>query len=101
MTVSTTYCVYFGLTENDGTFITEDHFNLFLTQEVCPLLKNYSIRDELGFYNGTPEPTRVLTYITDKYEDALKIHAIASHYKARFNQDTVLVNSYSSVTDAV
>lgn len=101
MTVATTYTITFGLYQDGNTPISEDDWNLFLTSEVCPLLKSFSIRDELGFWNNEPEPCRVLTYISHAFEDGISIHAIASHYKARFNQQAVMINSFASFPDLV
>jgi hypothetical protein len=101
MTVSTTYTITFGLYRPGGEPVTEDEWNLFMTQEVCQLLSSFSIRDELGIFDGEPEPSRVLTYISSTYEDALSIHAIASSYKARFDQQTVIVNSVASFPEYV
>lgn len=101
MSVSTTYTITFGLFRGGDTPITEDEWNLFLVQSVCPFLDSFSVREELGFWKGEPEPCRVLTFISKDYEDSLKVHAIATHYKERFKQDAVLINSTSSITDLV
>jgi hypothetical protein len=101
MTVATTYTITFGLLQGNNTPVTEDQWFLFLTSEVCPLLKHFSVRDELGFWNSEPEPCRVLTYVTQEFNDGISIHAIASHYKARFNQQAVFVNSFASFPDLV
>jgi hypothetical protein len=101
MTVATTYTITVGLYRADQDPITEDEFNLFITQEVCPILPSFSIRDELGFWNGEPEPCRVITYVSTEYEDGISIHAIATAYKARFNQKAVMINSFASFPDIV
>lgn len=101
MTVATTYMITFGLYRPGGEPVSEDDWNLFITQEVCPLLPSFSVRDELGFWDGEPEPSRVLTYISSTYEDALSIHAIASTYKARFHQQSVIINSIASFPEYV
>lgn len=101
MTVSTTYTLTLGLFRETANPITEDEFNLFITQEVVPLLPSFSIRDELGFYYGEPEPFRVLTFVSNEFEDALSIHAIASAYKTRFQQQAVMVNSFASFPEYV
>jgi len=101
MSVSTTYTITFGLFRDVNTPVTEDEWSLFLTQEVCPLLRSFSIREELGFWGGEPEPCRVLTYISQDFDDSLAVHAIASHYKARFNQQAVLINAFASFPELV
>lgn len=101
MTVATTYTITFGLFTSDGSCVSEDEWHLFLTQQVDPLLDNYSFRDELGIWEGEPEPSRVLTYTTTEYEDALCIHAIALTYKQRFRQKAVMVNSFTSYPEYV
>jgi hypothetical protein len=101
MSVATTYTITFGLFREDNSPITEDEWNLFLTQEVCPLLLSFSVRDELGFWGGEPEPSRVLTYISSDFMDGISIHAIATHYKARFKQQAVIINSFASFPDFV
>jgi hypothetical protein len=101
MTVSTTYTVSFSLIECSGKPVTEDDWYLFLTQEVSPLLQSFSIRDELDFFDGDPLPSRVLTFVSNEFEDALSIHAIASAYKTRFQQQAVMVNSFASFPEYV
>jgi hypothetical protein len=100
MTVATTYTITFGLFAS-GCAITEDEWHLFLVQHVDPLLTSYSVRDELNIWKGEPEPSRVLTYISTEYEDALCIHAIASTYKQQFDQKAVMVNSFASYPEYV
>jgi hypothetical protein len=101
MTVATTYVISFGLFRPEGEPVSEDEWNLFLVEEVCPVLESFSITDALGFWRGEPEPCRQLTFITQDHWDATTVHAVASHYKDRFNQDSVLVNSFSSFPDLV
>jgi hypothetical protein len=101
MSVATTYTIVMGLYRDNTNPITEDEFNLFLTQEVCPLLKSFSVREELGFFEGEPEPCKVISYVSTEFEDGIAIHAIATHYKARFNQQAVMINSFASFPDFV
>lgn len=101
MTTSTTYTITFGLFCPGGSPITEDEWNLFLTSEVCPLLKSFSVRDELGFWNGEPEPCRVLTFVSHSFDDGLAIQAIARAYKTQFDQDAVMINSHTSFAEVV
>jgi hypothetical protein len=101
MSVATTYTIVMGLYRDNTNPITEDEFNLFLTQEVCPLLRSFSVREELGFFEGEPEPCKVITYVSTEFEDGIAIHAIATHYKARFNQQAVMINSFASFPDFV
>lgn len=101
MTVATTYTITFGLFRPEGAPISEDEWNLFLTQEVCPLLDSFSVSDCLGFWKGNPEPCRMLTFISHEFEDGIAIHAIASHYKARFQQESVMINSFASFPDLI
>lgn len=101
MSVSTTYTVFFSLIKGNGKPVTEDEWFLFITQEVSPLVPSFSIRDELGFLYGEPTPSRVLTFVSNEFEDALSIHAIASAYKVRFQQQAVMVNSFASFPEYV
>lgn len=101
MTVTTTYTISFGLFTPDGDAVSEDAWNNFLVEEVCPVFQSFSIREELGFWQGEPEPTRVLTFISDDHDDGIAVYGIAKAYKARFRQDAVLVNSYTSFTDLI
>jgi hypothetical protein len=100
MSVSTTYTIVFGLFAPGGC-ITEDEWNLFLTQEVVPLLPSFSVREELGFWNGEPEPCKVVTFISDDFEYGIAVHAIARHYKTRFDQEAVLINSFASFPEII
>lgn len=99
MTVTSTYTISFGLFTPDGDAVSEDAWNNFLVEEVCPVLQSFSVREELGFWQGEPEPIRVLTFISDDHDDGIAVYGIAKAYKARFRQDAVLVNSYASFTD--
>ena len=99
MTVTSTYTISFGLFTPDGDAVSEDAWNNFLVEEVCPVFQSFSVREELGFWQGEPEPIRVLTFISDDHDDGIAVYGIAKAYKARFRQDAVLVNSYASFTD--
>lgn len=101
MTVTTTYTISFGLFLPDGGQVSEDDWNLFLVEEVCPLFQSFSVREELGFWQGEPEPIKVLTLISDDHEDGISVFTLAQTYRDRFNQEAVLVNSYTSFTDLV
>ncbi len=101
MSVATTYTITFGLFRDNSSPITEDEWNLFLAQEVTPVLVNFSVREELGFWDGEPEPFKVLSFVSQEFEDGISVHAIASHYKARFNQRAVMINSFASFPDFV
>lgn len=101
MTVTTTYTITFGLFTPDGDAVSEDAWNNFLIEEVCPVFQSFSIREELGFWQGEPEPIRVLTFISAFHEDGIAVYGIAKAYRDRFGQDAVLVNSYTSFTDLI
>jgi hypothetical protein len=101
MSTATTYNITFGLYKDGNTPITEDEFNLFLTEEVVPLLDSFSISDTLGFWNGEPEPCRVLTFISSDYDDGVTVYGIALSYKKRFDQEAVMVNSFTSFPELV
>ena len=101
MTIATTYTITFGLFRDNDTPITEDEWNNFLVSEVCPLLSSFSIRDELGFWDGEPEPSRILTFVSTDFFDGISIHAIATSYKERFKQRAVMINSFASFPDFV
>lgn len=103
MTVTSTYTLSFGLFTEGLEAITEDAWNLFLVEEVAPVFPNFSVRDELGFWQGEPEPVRVVTIISDEedYNTATGIWGICKIYKERFKQEAVLVNSYTSFTDLI
>jgi hypothetical protein len=101
MTANTTYNIHLGLFVPGSEPVSEDDWNLFLVEEVCPLFQSFSIRDELGFWRGQPEPVRVITIISDDHEDAISVFGIAKTYCERFDQENVLVNSFTSFTDLV
>lgn len=101
MTVTSTYTISFGLFTLEGDCISEDAWNNFLVEEICPVFQSFSIREELGFWMGEPEPIKVVTVISDDHDDGIAVHGIAKAYKARFDQEAVLVNSCTSFTDLV
>jgi hypothetical protein len=102
---ATCYTLSFGLFRQieDGpiTPITEDEWNLFVIQEVCPLFKNFSVREELGFWKGEPEPIKVVSYITSRINDVMSVYGLAQTYKQMFGQETVLINSYTTFAEFV
>lgn len=104
MPLTTTFTITFGLFKKYQGVVTEDEWNLFLVEEVCPLLQGFSVREELGFWGSDPEPSKVLTVIAceqDPIDLALTVHAIATSYRDRFEQEAVLVNSWNSVAELV
>lgn len=108
MSSTTTFELTLGLTipspdaNQPESFIEPDAFDLFLVQEASPLLRSFRITESLGFWQGEPEPCVVLTYISAPDEDTdqayLKLHAIATAFKARFSQQAVLISEYNSIS---
>ena len=102
---ATCYTLSFGLFRQieDGpiTPITEDEWNLFVIKEVCPLFKNFSVREELGFWKGEPLPIKVVSYITSRFDDGVSVYGLAQTYKQMFGQETVLINSYTTFPEFV
>lgn len=74
--------------------VSEDDWNLFLVEQICPRLVGFSVRDELGFWQGEPEPCKVLTVISASGSAAAidaHLRDLARLWAITFKQDAVLV----------
>jgi hypothetical protein len=91
--------LYFGLGKQDGTVVSEDEWQRFLTDEVTPRFpEGLTIIEARGQYKNfagkiVREPSRVLIILyRKKYrkEAGQKIDTICETYKRLFEQESVL-----------
>jgi hypothetical protein len=102
ISTGTVYQVYFGrYIEALNRTVSELDFSKFVKDEIVPEFESFSIQDGVGYWKGEPEPIKVLTIVSQSYEDSLPIHSIAEAYKKRFYQDAVLVNTFSCFPNLV
>lgn len=96
LNTGTVYQIYFGrYIKVLNRTVSELDFSKFVKEEVVPEFESFSIQDGVGYWKGEPEPIKILTIMSQSYEDSLPIHCIAKSYKKRFYQDAVLVNTFS------
>lgn len=93
--MSAIHTASFGLSVPGQTApVSEDAWNLFLVEQICPRLVSFSIREELGFWQGEPEPCKVLTVISSSGSAAATdahLRDIARLWAITFEQESVLV----------
>jgi hypothetical protein len=104
-TTTTTYEVAFTLSRPGLPPVSRDETDLFLVQEVCPLVGKFRVIEALGFDDGNPQPQLVLTTTapgtTDDAADVyLALLAIALHYRERFGGE-VTITSHDSTVDFI
>lgn len=95
--MATIHTATFGLSVPGRTVpVSEDEWNLFLVEQVCPLLPSFSVREELGFWQGEPEPCKVITVIAPHGAAPVidaQLRQVARLWAVAFEQEAVLVTS--------
>ena len=72
--------------------VTVEPFCRFLSCSVTPRFSGFTVADGQGYWQGKPEPVRVLTIIHDgTTQEQEDLEDIAAEYKDRFSQGCVLV----------
>lgn len=104
-TTTTTYEVVFTLSRPARPPVSQAETDLFLVQEVCPLVSKFRIIEALGFDDDRLQPQLVLTTTapgaTDDASDVyLALLAIALHYRERFGGE-VTITSHDSTVDFI
>ena len=85
ISTGTVYQIYFGrYIEVLNRTVSELDFSKFVKEEIVPEFESFSIQDGVGYWKGEPEPIKVLTIVSQSYEDSLPIHSIAEAYNKRF-----------------
>ena len=97
---STTYQLYCGrnIPQAPKSFavVSYDDFIDFLNNTVSRYFENWTVIEGASCWKGVPEEVFILTIISDEYEAALEVRAIANLYKQSFSQEAVLINSFRS-----
>lgn len=106
--VQTTYQLYFGriidlpqFGHEFQTKVSDREFNDFIKDHVIPEFESFAITQGIGYWRGNKEEVTIVTIISDQYDDAVLIHNIAEAYKRRFEQEAVLVNTFSCFPNLV
>jgi len=98
--MATTYQLYLGRNipqvPEALAYVNDIDFADFLTTTVKRYFENWTITNSVSSWKGIPEDVYVLTIISDDYEAALFVRAIAKAYKDSFSQEAVLINSFRS-----
>lgn len=90
--------IYFGLSKNNGTYISDENFNSFKNKFIVPKFKNgFTVVNAQGSWlipNGKVEnePTKIVVIMyKNTQSNNLLIKEISEKYKISFKQNSVLV----------
>lgn len=96
----TTYQLFFGRNipqvPKALSTVTDEDFEEFLVSTVSRYFDSWTVTQGFSLWKGEPEEVFILTIISDQYEAALEVRAVANLYKQTFSQDAVLINSFRS-----
>lgn len=85
---------YFGADIQGKTLVSDSQFATFCKDVITPLFKGFTVVGAQGYWEGKPEPTRVVTILqtaeTVEFFDSA-CHTIAQAYALQFSQESVLV----------
>jgi hypothetical protein len=97
---STTYQLYCGRNIPQApkplAVVSYDDFADFLDNTVSRYFESWTVTEGVSCWKGVPEDVFIITIISDEYEAALEVRAIANLYKQSFSQEAVLINSFRS-----
>src|SRR5262245_43216723 len=91
--------LYFGLNIPSGGVVSDSAWTVFLEREITPRLpEGFTVFESMGYYRNQTtgkterEPSRVLLvyYREDQPQQARALTELATLYKQRFNQQSVL-----------
>lgn len=82
--------LYFGLSKPGGGGVSISEWEAFQREVIDSRFKGYNLSDSLGYWEGSPERSKVLMIIL-KAEDTPKVKEIAREYARRFDQESVLL----------
>ncbi|TLU61015.1 DUF3574 domain-containing protein [Thalassotalea litorea] len=82
--------MYFGLTEKNGSAISEKRWLEFEKNTLAQRLIGFTVFDSKGYYQGQQERSKVVVFVTtkDKLETVTNVCDI---YRVEFNQQSVMV----------
>ena len=85
--------LYCGRSRADGSLILLRDVLAFIQAEVATQYEAFTLTHATGYWNGKPEETFVLEFITDttKFPIDFRPKQIAQAYKKQFNQEAVLI----------
>lgn len=95
MTQKSTF--YFGADIQGRSIVSDAQFSTFCRDVIVPLFDGFTVQHGTGFWQGKPEPVRLLTILDTADQGAgwfrLAGEAIARAYCNRFEQGCVLVET--------
>ena len=105
---ATTYQLYFGrlinvpeLGQSWKTKVSDRQFDEFVKENIIPDFDSFSITYGQGYWKGEKEDVTIVTIVSEDLDDAFLIHDIASNYKNDFNQEAVMVNTFTSFPNLI
>jgi hypothetical protein len=105
---ATTYQLHFGRLINVPelgakwkTKVSDRQFDEFVDENIIPNFDSFTIVYGRGYWKGDREDVTVVTIVSENLDDAFLIHEIASNYKRDFNQEAVLVNTFTSFPNLI
>ncbi len=82
--------LFFGLSISSGGGVSLNEWNEFQTQEIATVFEGFNVVDSVGFYEGKPERSKIVTLII-KEEEIGKVKTVARLYAQKFKQDSVML----------
>lgn len=82
--------LFFGLSISSGGGVSLNEWNEFQTQEIATVFDGFNVVDSVGYYEGKPERSKIVTLII-KEEEMEKVRTVAQLYAQRFEQDSVML----------
>jgi len=82
--------LYFGLSLPSGGAVSLQQWQAFRDQQLAKAFEGFNVVDSVGFYEGKPERSKIVTLIVDESEIP-KAKRLAERYAAQFHQDSVML----------
>jgi hypothetical protein len=90
--------LYFGLSKQDNSLVSEEEFTQFIEEEVLPYFPNITVLDGVGYWRKQREDSKtvIINDDYDNYHIREHIDQICIQYCGTFKQEYVLV-SYTPI----
>lgn len=84
--------LFFGLSLPSGGAVSLADWESFQQKEIVPVFDGFNVVDSIGYYQGKPERSKLVTVILPVSE-LEKARSLASLYAKQFKQDSVMLVS--------
>ncbi len=82
--------MFFGLSLPQGGAVSLNEWQQFQNTELARIFEGFNVVDSVGYYQGSPERSKIVTLIVEE-KDIAKAKAVAQSYAKEFHQDSVMV----------